>query len=89
MIGKINTNQVRELLEESSSRKPKSGGAVQNSGADVSVQVNYAALIDKAMQPSQTDVDAVNAARKLLLSGRLESKDNFREAAKNIIKFGI
>lgn len=89
MIGKINTNQVRELLEESSSMKPKSGGAVPNSSADVSVQVNYTALIDKAMQPSQTDADAVNAARKLLLSGRLESKQNFREAAKNIIKLGI
>jgi hypothetical protein len=89
MIDKINTNQVRELLEESSSRKPRSGGAVPNTGADVSVQVNYAALIDKAMQPSKTDADAVNAARKLLLSGRLESKQNFREAAKNIIKFSI
>lgn len=89
MIDKINTNQVRELLEESSSRKPKSRGAVPNDGADVSVQVNYAALIDKAMQPSQKDVDAVNAARKLLLSGLLESKQKIREAAKNIIKFGI
>jgi hypothetical protein len=64
MIEKINTNQVRELLEESSSRKPKSGGAVPNSDADVSVQVNYAALIDQAMQPSQTNADAVGAASK-------------------------
>jgi hypothetical protein len=89
MIEKINTNQVRELLEESSSRKPKTEAAVPNSNADVSVQVNYAALIDEAMQPSKMDAGAVSAAQKLLLSGRLESKQNYREAAKNIIKFGI
>ncbi|HUS71949.1 MAG TPA: hypothetical protein VMY06_02700 [Sedimentisphaerales bacterium] len=89
MIEKINTNQIRDSLEELSSRQPNSGGAVPNSDMDVSVQVNYASLIDQAMQASQTDADAVGAARKLLLSGRLESPKNFRAAAKNIIKFGI
>lgn len=89
MIEKIPTNQIRDISEELSSRRPRSGGAVPNSDMDVSVQVNYASLIDQAMQPSQTDADAVGAARKLLLSGRLENPKNFRAAAKNIIKFGI
>ena len=103
MIGKIDNNQIRELLKELSSKQLNSGSAVPNNDTgvpqtrkdafggptDVSVQVNYASLIDQAMQASQTDADAVRAARELLLSGRLESPKNMRAAAENILKFGI
>jgi hypothetical protein len=89
MIGKIQANQIRELLEALSSRQPNAGGAVPNSDADVSVQVNYNSLIEQAMKPSQADDDIVDAARKLLISGKLESPKNCREAAENILKFGI
>ncbi|MHC4543988.1 MAG: hypothetical protein ACYTDW_06785 [Planctomycetota bacterium] len=89
MIGKIHTNQIRELLEELSSRKLNSGNTAPNSDTDVSVQVNYASLIDQAMQAPQTDDDVVDAARKLLLSGKLESQENCQEAAENIINYGI
>jgi hypothetical protein len=89
MIGKIQDNQLRELLEALSSRKPNAGSAVPNSDADVSVQVNYNSLIEQAMQPSKADGDIVDAARKLLLSGKLESPQNYQEAAKNILKLGI
>jgi hypothetical protein len=89
MIGKIHTNQIRELLEELSSRQLNPGSAAPNSDTDVSVQVNYASLIDQAMQAPQADDNVVDAARKLLLSGKLESPENIRAAAENIIKFGI
>jgi len=89
MIGKIHTNQIRELLEELSSRQLSSGSAAPNSDTDVSVQVNYASLIDQAMQAPQADDNVVDAARKLLLSGKLESPENCREAAENIVNFGI
>ena len=89
MIGKIHTNQIRELLEELSSRQLNSGNTVPNSDMDVSVQVNYASLIDQAMQAPQADDDVIDAARKLLLSGKLESQENCQEAAENIINYGI
>jgi hypothetical protein len=89
MIGKIQTNQIRELLDELSSRQLNSAGNAKNRDADVSVQVNYASLIDQAMQVPLADEDVVAAARKLLLSGKLESKENCRQAAENIINFGI
>ncbi|MDH4240172.1 MAG: hypothetical protein OEW48_11470 [Phycisphaerae bacterium] len=89
MIGKIQTNQIRELLEELSSRQLNPAGNAKNSDADVSVQVNYASLIDQAMQVPLEEDDVIAAARKLLLSGKLESKENCREAAENIINFGI
>lgn len=89
MIGKIQTNQISELLEELSSKQLDSGSNAKNSDADVSVQVNYASLIDQAMQAPEADGDVVAAARELLLSGQLESPENIRAAAENIIDFGI
>jgi hypothetical protein len=89
MIGKIQANQIRELLEELSSSQLSTGSTAKNNDTDVSVQVNYASLIDQAMQIQQADDDIVAAARKLMLSGQLESPENIREAAENIINFGI
>ena len=89
MIGRIQVNQLRELLEELSSSQPHAGGAVQNNNADVSVQVNHNSLIEKALKPSQADEDIVKAARKLVTSGKLESPKNCKEAAENIAQFGI
>ena len=89
MIGRIQTNQLRELLEELSSRRPNAGGPVQKNNADVSVQVNYNSLIEKALQPSKSDGDIVKQARNLIISGKLESPKNCKEAAENIAQFGI
>ena len=89
MIGKIQTNQIRELLEELSSKQLDSGSNAQNSDADVSVQVNYASLIDQAMQAPEADGNVVAVARVLFLSGKLETKVNCEEAAENIVDFGI
>jgi len=89
MVGRIQTNQIRELLEELSSRQLKSGGNAQNSHTDVSVQVNYASLIDQAMKAPGQDHRVVEAARKLVISGELISYKNCREAAENIADLGI
>jgi len=89
MVGRIQTNQIRELLEELSSRQLNSGGNAQNKNTDVSVQVNYASLIDQAMKPPQQDHDIVAAARELVRSGELISYKNCREAAENIVDLGI
>jgi hypothetical protein len=89
MIGKIQTNQLRELLQALSSGQPNSGNPVKDSNADVSVQVNYNSLIDMAMQTPRADDDVIATARELLLSGKLESPKKCREAAENIVKFGI
>ena len=89
MIGKIDSNQIRELLEALSSKPPNAGNAIPNNDTDVSVQVNHASLINQAMQASQAHEDVVGQARKLLRSGQLESPQNIREAADNIITFGI
>ena len=89
MIDEVGTNQIRDFLEKPSSRQPNSAGALPNDDADVSVQVNYASLIDNAMQSPQTDTQAVQRAQELILSGQLESPENIRGAAEKIVTFGI
>jgi hypothetical protein len=89
MIEEVNTNPVRDFLETSLSRQPGFAGPLRNDDEDVSVQVDYASLIDEAMQSPQTDTQTVQRARELLLSGELESPENILEAAENIVTFGI
>jgi len=88
MIRKIETNQIQDFLEKSSSKQPNPAGAADNV-ADVAVQVNYASLIEKAIQPLQTDADAVERAKGLLVSGQLETPKNFGEAAKYLLESGV
>jgi len=85
MIEKLNANQIQGFLEKSSSRQPNSTPTLPDNDVDASIQVDYASFIDRAMQTLQMDSKAVRKARELLLSGQLESPENIRKAAKNII----
>ena len=89
MIDKIGTNNQPLIESGSSTGQPNSSGALRGNDVDVSIQVNYASLVDKAMQPPKTDDRLVRQARELLLSGKLDSKDIIRAAAENILKYGI
>ena len=89
MIEKLNANQIQGFLEKSSSRQPNSTPALPDNDVDASIQVDYASFIDRAMQIPQTDSQAIERARRLLLSGELESLKNIERAAKSIIDFGI
>ncbi|KPK43253.1 MAG: hypothetical protein AMJ65_06350 [Phycisphaerae bacterium SG8_4] len=88
MIDKLDTNQpmIESSLSSGQSKPPK---AIPNNHADVSIQVNYAALIDEAVQEPKGDAQRLERARELLLSGQLESPESIREAAENIVKYGI
>ncbi|UCE48646.1 MAG: hypothetical protein JSW47_00570 [Phycisphaerales bacterium] len=88
MIGEINTNQP--LFDSGvSAGQPNSLRAFPDKDEDVSVHVNYASLIEKAVQEPEKDAQRVQKARELFLSGKLESPENINEAAKNILKYGI
>ncbi len=89
MIERINNNQVRDILKESSSKQPEPSMSSANNQIDALLQVNYQSLIEKAKQLPQEDTDAVERARELLLAGQLESPENIQKAAENIVKFGI
>ncbi len=89
MIEKVESNQIPDFIERSSSKQSNLTGAHPDIDADVSVHVNYASFIDKAMQIPETDTQAVQRARELLLSGELESLDNTKKAAEYILNCGI
>jgi hypothetical protein len=89
MIDKIGTNNQPLIESGSSAGRHDNPGVLRGNNVDVSVQVNYASLVDKALQPPKTDDQLVQQARELLLSGRLLSKENIRMAAENILKYGI
>ena len=89
MIEKVDINQIQNFLEKPSSGTTGSTPAVTANQVDVSVQVDYASFIDAAMKIPKTDSQAVVKARQLLLSGQLESPENIRKAAENIITLGI
>jgi len=89
MIEKIDGNRIQDLFEKPTPRQVNPADAAAAGNADASLQVNYAELIEKAMQVPQEDDKAVQRAKELLLSGQLESEDNIRAAAENIVKFGV
>jgi len=89
MIDKINPNQIRDILEQSAPQTPESAKPQPESQADASLQVDFAALIENAVQPPQPDERAVQRARELLESGRLDTPQNTLAAAQNIFDYGI
>jgi len=86
---KIDTNGIQDFVEKSASKQFGSSRTLSSNDADASLRVNYASLIDKAMELPDADANTVEQAQELLLSGKLESPENIREAAENIGTFGI
>ncbi len=89
MIDKINTNQIRDMIEQSASKQTDPAKAPLDNQVDASLQVDYASLVEKAILIPPENARAVEEARQLLLSGQLDSPDNIRQAAENMLEFGI
>ena len=89
MLEKIDTNQIKDLLEKSPYPQSEPTKSTSSDNIDAFLQVDYASLIEQAIQTQQTDDNAVQKAQELLASGQLESPENIKEAAENIINRGI
>ena len=89
MIDKIDANQIRESIEKAASQLPDPTKTPVNSREDASLQVDFASLIEDAVQPPQTDAQAVQRARELLIAGLLETEANILGAAESIADYGI
>ena len=89
MIEKIDTTNFQEPLEKASHKQAGSTSPVPKDNKDVSIQVNYASLIEQAIQPLQVDAEVIQRAKAILKSGQLVSQENIQEAAKNIANYGI
>jgi hypothetical protein len=88
MIEKINNNQFQQFLKPV---QPDAQNKIQNdiTSESASSSVSCDKLIIQAQQMDTEDTQAVQNARKLLLSGQLDTPENIKKAAENILKFGI
>jgi hypothetical protein len=89
MIEKIENNQVPDILKESSAAQSSPSNISSKTGLDASLQVSYDSLIEQAKNIPPEDVDVVQQAHELLLSGLLDSPENIQATAETIVKFGI
>ena len=89
MIDKINNENIADFIEKTTNQQPNKVTAPENSRKGDSIQVNYADLIDKAIQISKTDSEAIQNAKQLIASGELDSPEHIQATAENIIDFGI
>lgn len=85
MIENVKNNQIQGLAAQFLSKRQE---AAKTAGS-CETKVDFDALIDKAKQAENTDANAVEKARELLMSGQLDSPANIREAAESMIKYGI
>ena len=88
MIEKIDNNLIRDIQEAAShaTGSPRKEAAEK---ADASLEVQFASLLEQARQAPQDDTEAVQQARRLLITGQLDSPDNVRQAADAILSFGF
>ena len=87
MIDKININSIH--FDGSTPNQPGRPKTAQNQQADATLQINYDRLIEQATKMPPADTDAVQRAKELLQSGRLDNQANIREAAEDIASFGV
>jgi len=88
MIEKIDNNQVPDVLKDISKQSGPSAPKANNL-EDASLQITHQEIIEQAGQVPSQDINAVEEARKLILSGQLDTPENIRAAAENIAKFGV
>ncbi len=89
MTDKIDTNQIRSIVEQATYEHPGCPKVPPVEQTDASLDVAYAGLIEKAKEAAQTDAAAVSRARQLLATGGLDSPENALEAARNMVRLGI
>lgn len=89
MIDNIQNNQVTHAIGSSAFPHADTANRRLCEDSDATLQVNFADLIDQAVQATEADADAVQKARESLRSGRLTAAESIYSAAQDIVTFGI
>jgi hypothetical protein len=89
MIENIKNNQITHRIGMNAAPRADAAGRPAAEGLDATVQVNFADMVNQALQTTETDADAVQKARELLQSNRLTTPENIRSAAEDMLTFGI
>jgi hypothetical protein len=89
MIQNINGRAAQEILPKLTPRNGQEAAAPSQAPVDATLQIQYAPLVNQAIQGSESDCEAVQRAQALLASGQLDSVEAIRAAAQDLVDFGI
>lgn len=89
MIENIQNNHVAHVMGKNTTPHADTASRPVAGDSDATLHVQFADMVNQALQTAQADADAVQKARELLQSNRLTSPENIRSAAENILTFGI
>ncbi|MBP7051118.1 MAG: hypothetical protein KBE65_08895 [Phycisphaerae bacterium] len=89
MIENVQNNHITHRMGMNSVSQADTSNRPTASDLDATVQVNFAGMVNQALQADETDVDAVQKAKELLQTNRLTTPENIRSAAENMLTFGI
>lgn len=86
MIDKIDNIPVYETDNPNQTKMRK---CITGNDTDATLRTDYDLLISRVIERTEDDTQRVERARKLYLSGQLDSIENIHKAAGNIAKFGV
>jgi len=89
MIEKIENKQISDVLKDVSSKQSEPSSRSASNPANDSLQISHESLMEQVKQVPSENTSAVEEARRLLLSGQLDTPENIRAAAEAIAKFGV
>lgn len=89
MIQSIDANAIKDLMPKPTQSNGQGARSSPETEVDATLQIQYATLRAEAAKGPQSDAEAVQRARELLLSGRLDKTETIREAAQDLLDFGV
>ncbi|NLH40214.1 MAG: hypothetical protein GX448_00085 [Planctomycetes bacterium] len=89
MIENVQNNRVAQMMGIGVPPRSDAADQAPASDLDATLQVDFADMVNQALQATETDSNAVAKAKELLQSGQLTTPENIRSAAENMLRFGI
>lgn len=89
MIENVQNSSVTRMVGTNTAPNTDVANRPAVDDSDATLQVNFADMVNRALQTTETETDAVARAKELLQTNRLITPENIRSAAENILTFGI
>jgi hypothetical protein len=86
----ITNNVISNLGSNlSPARRTAGDSKAEISPANADLRSDYAAIIARAIESEEINIQAVETAKTLIESGQLDTPKNIESTAENLLKFGI
>ncbi len=73
----------------SPARRPAGESKAETSPVNADLRSDYDAIIARAIESEEINIQAVERAKSLLEAGQLDTPQNIQSTAENLLKFGI